>query len=106
MLIHPKLDIKKTVGTLVTLDGATCEGSTCYSGYTCNRSTCELGTLVTGLVVPLGPLKQGILETPGHTVTGHLVHGQVNEAPNNRSMTIDQQGKYTGHNSEKQALCT
>jgi len=40
-----------------------------------------LGTLVTGLVVPLGPLKQGILETPGHTVTGHLVHGQVKEAP-------------------------
>jgi hypothetical protein len=29
----------------------------------------------------LGPLKQGILETPGHTVTGHLVHGQVKEAP-------------------------
>ncbi len=32
-------------------------------------------------MVPLGPLKQGILETPGHTVTGHLVHGQVKEAP-------------------------
>jgi hypothetical protein len=28
----------------------------------------------------LGPLKQGILETPGHTVTGHLVHGQVKVA--------------------------
>ena len=82
MLIQPKLDIKKkTVGTLVTLDGATCEGSTCYSGYTCNRSTCELGTLVTGLVVPLGPLMQGILETPGHTVAGHLGHGRVKVAP-------------------------
>jgi len=24
---------------------------------------------------------QGLLETPGLTVAGHLVHGQVNEAP-------------------------
>jgi hypothetical protein len=76
------------VGTLVTLDGATCEGSTCYSGYTCNRSTCELGKLVTGLVVPLGPLMQGILETTGHTVAGHLGHGRVKVAPIIRVMTI------------------
>ena len=37
--------------------------------------------LVTGLVEPLGPLMQGLLETPGLTVAGHLVHGQVKEAP-------------------------
>ena len=37
--------------------------------------------LVTGLVEPLGPLMQGLLETPGLTVAGHLGHGQVNEAP-------------------------
>ena len=69
------------MGTLVTLDGATCYGSTCYSGYTWNRSTCELDPLVTGLLVPLGPLMQGILETPGPTVPGNLEHGQVKEAP-------------------------
>ncbi len=69
------------MGTLVTLDGATCEGSTCYSGCSYKRSTCELGTVVTGLVVPLGPLMQGILETPGHTVAGHLGHGRVKVAP-------------------------
>ena len=51
------------------------------SGYTWNRSTCELDPLVTGLLVPLGPLMQGILETPGLTVAGHLVHGQVIVAP-------------------------
>ncbi len=69
------------MGTLVTLDGPTCKGSTCYSGYSCNRSTCELGTVVTGLVVPLGPLMQGILETPGLTVAGHLGHGRVKVVP-------------------------
>jgi hypothetical protein len=69
------------MGPLVTLDGATCDGSTCYIGYTWNRSTCELGPLVTGLVEPLGPVMQGLLETPGLTVTGHLVHGQVKVAP-------------------------
>ncbi len=37
--------------------------------------------LVTGLVEQLGPLMQGLLETPGLTVAGHLVHGQVKEAP-------------------------
>jgi hypothetical protein len=31
----------------------------------------------------LGPLMQGLLETPGLTVAGHLVHGQVKEAPLN-----------------------
>ncbi len=36
---------------------------------------------MTGLVEPLGPLMQGLLETPGLTVAGHLVHGQVKEAP-------------------------
>jgi hypothetical protein len=36
---------------------------------------------VTGLVEPLGPLMQGLLEKPGLTVAGHLVHGQVKEAP-------------------------
>jgi hypothetical protein len=60
-------------------------GSTCYSGYTWNRSTCELDPLVSGLVVPLGPLMQGLLETPGLTVAGHLVHGQVKVVPNIRS---------------------
>jgi hypothetical protein len=29
----------------------------------------------------LGPLMQGLLETPGLTVAGHLVRGQVKEAP-------------------------
>ena len=38
--------------------------------------------LVTGLVEQLGPLMQGLLEMPGLTVAGHLVHGQVKEAPN------------------------
>ncbi len=37
--------------------------------------------LVTGQVEPLGPLMQGLLETPGLTVAGQLVHGQVKEAP-------------------------
>ncbi len=36
---------------------------------------------VTGLVVPLGPLMQGLLETLGLTVAGHLVHGQVKVVP-------------------------
>jgi len=76
------------MGTLVTLDGATCSGSTCYSGYTWNRSTCELDPLVTGLVVPLGPLMQGLLETPGHTVAGHLVHGQVKVVPLGKHKTF------------------
>jgi hypothetical protein len=40
-----------------------------------------LEPLVTGLIVPLGPLMQGLLETPGHTVAGHLVHGQVKVVP-------------------------
>jgi hypothetical protein len=40
-----------------------------------------LEPLVTGLVEPLGPLMQGLLETPGLTVAGHHVHGQVKEAP-------------------------
>ena len=69
------------MGTLVTLDGATCEGFTCYSGYTWNRSTCELGPLVTGLVVPLGQLMQGILKTQGLTVAGNLEHGRVKVVP-------------------------
>ena len=69
------------MGTLVTLDGATCEGFTCYSGYTWNRSTCELGPLVTGLVVPLGQLMQGILKMQGLTVTGNLEHGRVKVVP-------------------------
>ena len=70
------------MGTLVTLDGATCSGSTYYTGYTWNRSTCELGTLVTGLVVPLGQLMQGILKTQGLTVAGNLEHGRVKVVPN------------------------
>jgi hypothetical protein len=69
------------MGTLVTLQGTTCDGSTYYTGYTLNRSTCELGPLVTGLVVPLGPLMQGILETPGPTVPGNLEHGRVKVVP-------------------------
>jgi hypothetical protein len=44
-------------------------------------STCELDLLVTGLLVPLGPLMQGILETLGLTVAGHLVQGQVKVVP-------------------------
>jgi hypothetical protein len=51
-----------------------------------------LGTLVQGQLghwnhllqdksKPLGPLMQGLLETPGLTVAGHLGHGQVNKAP-------------------------
>ncbi len=44
-------------------------------------TTWKLEPLVTGLVVPLGPLLQGILETPGLTVGGHLVHGQVKVVP-------------------------
>jgi len=69
------------LGTLVTLNGATCYGATCYSGYTWNRTTCELGPLVSGLVVPLGPLMQEILETPGLTVAGNLEHGRVKVVP-------------------------
>ncbi len=76
------------MGTLVTLHGATCSGSTCYSGYTCNRSTCELDPLVTGLVVPLGPLMQGILETPGLTVAGNLEHGRVKVVPSGLPMNL------------------
>ncbi len=45
-------------------------------------SSCELDPLVTGLVVPLGPLMQGILETPGLTVAGNLEHGRVKVVPN------------------------
>ena len=69
------------MGTLVTLDGATCSGSTCYIGNTCTGTTWKLEPLVTGLVVPLGPLMQGLLETLGLTVAGHLVHGQVKVVP-------------------------
>jgi hypothetical protein len=69
------------MGTIVTLDGATCSGFTCYIGNTCTRTTWTLEPLVTGLVVPLGPLMQGLLETPGLTVAGHLVHGQVKVVP-------------------------
>jgi hypothetical protein len=64
-----------------TVDGTTCHGFTCYIGNTCARTTWTLEPLVTGLVEPLGPLMQGLLETPGLTVAGHLVHGQVKEAP-------------------------
>ncbi len=39
--------------------------------------------LVTGLVVLLGPLMQGLLETQGLTVTGHLEHGLVKVTPGN-----------------------
>ncbi len=69
------------MGTVVTLNGNTYSGSTCYIGKTCTRTTWTLEPLVTGIVGPLGPLMQGLLETPGLTVAGHLVHGQVNEAP-------------------------
>jgi hypothetical protein len=69
------------LGTFVTLNGTTCYGFTCYIGNTCARTTWTLEPLVTGLVEPLGPLMQGLLETPGLTVAGHLVHGQVKEAP-------------------------
>ena len=70
------------MGTLVTVDGTTCYGFTCYIGNTCAGTTWTLEPLVTGQVEPLGPLMQGLLETPGLTVAGHLGHGQVNEAPN------------------------
>ena len=69
------------MGTVVTLNGTTCSGFTCYIGNTCARTTWTLEPLVTGLVEQLGPLMQGLLETPGLTVAGHLVHGQVKEAP-------------------------
>ncbi len=52
-----------------------------FIGNTCARTTWTLEPLVTGLVEPLGPLMQGLLETPGLTFAGHLVHGQVKEAP-------------------------
>ncbi len=71
------------MGTFVKLNGTTCYGFTCYIGNTCARTTWTLEPLVTGLVEPLGPLMQGLLETPGLTVAGHLVHGQVKEAPVN-----------------------
>ncbi len=45
------------------------------------RTTWKLDLLVTGLVVPLGPLMQGILETQGLIVTGHLEHGLVKVTP-------------------------
>ena len=69
------------MGTLLTLDGATCSGSTCYIGNTCTGTTWKLEPLVTGLVVPLGPLMNGLLETLGLTVAGHLVQGQVKVVP-------------------------
>ncbi len=69
------------MGKLLTLQRTTCDGSTYYTGYTWYRTTCELGPLVSGLVVPLGPLMQGILETPGHTVAGNLAHGRVKVVP-------------------------
>jgi hypothetical protein len=75
------------MGTLVTVDGTTCYGFTCYIGNTCARTTWTLEPLVTGLVEPLGPLMQGLLETPGLTVAGHLVNGQVKEAPNYPKMS-------------------
>jgi hypothetical protein len=74
------------MGTLVTLDGATCSGSTCYIWNTCTGTTWKLEPLVTGLVVPLGPLMQGLLETPGLTVAGHLVHGQVKVVPTGQTV--------------------
>ena len=64
-----------------TVDGTTCHGFTCYIGNTCTRTTWTLEPLVTGLVVLLGPQMQGLLETPGLTVAGHLVHGQVKVVP-------------------------
>ena len=69
------------MGNLVTPNGTTCFGFTCYIGNTCARTTWTLEPLVTGLVEPLGPLMQGLLETPGLTVTGHLEHGLVKVAP-------------------------
>ncbi len=69
------------MGTVVTLNGTTCFGCTFYIGNTCTRTTWTLEPLVTGLVVPLGPLMQGLFETPGLTVAGHLVHGQVKVVP-------------------------
>ena len=72
------------MGTVDTLNGTTSSGFTCYIGNTCTRTTWTLEPLVTGLVDHLGPLMQGLLETPGLTVAGHLVHGQVKEASNRR----------------------
>ncbi len=69
------------MGTVVTQNGTTCFGCTCYIGNTCTRTTWTLEPLVTGLVVPLGPIMQVLLETPGFTVAGHLVHGQVKVVP-------------------------
>jgi hypothetical protein len=37
--------------------------------------------LVAGPVEPLGPLEQGLLETSGVTVAGHLKQGLVSIAP-------------------------
>ena len=82
------------MGTLVTVDGTTCYGFTCYIGNTCARTTWTLEPLVTGLVEPLGPLMQGLLETPGLTVAGHLVHGQVKVVP----YFVDNKFMYAGYN--------
>jgi hypothetical protein len=80
------------LGTLVTVDGTTCYAFTCYIGNTCARTTWTLEPLVTGLVEPLGPLMQGLLETPGLTVAGQLVHGQVKEAPMKQYWEADREG--------------
>ena len=77
------------MGTVVTLNGTTCSGFTCYIGNTCARTTWTLEPLVTGLAVPLAPLMQGLLETPGLTVAGHLVHGQVKVVPIKQSFEPD-----------------
>jgi hypothetical protein len=47
-----------------------------------------LEPLVTGLVVPLGPLMQGLLETQGLTVTGHLEDGLVKVTPQRGSKSV------------------
>jgi hypothetical protein len=76
------------MGNLVTPNGTTCYGFTCYIGNTCARTTWTLEPLVTGLVEPLGPLMYGLLEMPGLAVAGHLVHGQVKEAPLSSCCTV------------------
>ncbi len=75
------ISLQAIKSSLVRVDGTTCYGFTFYIGNTCTRTTWTLEPLVTGLVVPLGPLMQGLLETPGLTVAGHLVHGQVKVVP-------------------------
>jgi hypothetical protein len=40
-----------------------------------------LGPHVTRLLKPVGPHEQGLLETAGVTVAGHVKHGLLNVAP-------------------------